>query len=81
MITWASLDFQPYFTATASNVGYGWWSHDVGGHFFGYKDDELTVRWTQLGVFSPITRLHSSDEPVQQPASRGGYGERRTSGS
>ena len=63
VITWASLDFQPYFTATASNVGYGWWSHDVGGHFFGYKDDELTVRWTQLGVFSPITRLHSSDSP------------------
>ncbi|MDT0349609.1 glycoside hydrolase family 31 protein [Pseudonocardia charpentierae] len=63
VITWESLDFQPYFTATASNVGYGWWSHDVGGHFFGYKDDELTVRWTQLGVFSPITRLHSSDSP------------------
>jgi alpha-glucosidase (family GH31 glycosyl hydrolase) len=63
VITWESLDFQPYFTATASNVGYGWWSHDVGGHFFGYKDDELTVRWTQLGVFSPITRLHASDSP------------------
>jgi alpha-glucosidase (family GH31 glycosyl hydrolase) len=61
VITWASLDFQPYFTATASNVGYGWWSHDVGGHFFGHKDDELTVRWTQFGVFAPITRLHSSD--------------------
>jgi len=63
VITWPSLDFQPYFTATASNVGYGWWSHDVGGHFFGYKDDELAVRWTQFGVFSPITRLHSSDSP------------------
>ena len=63
VITWASLDFQPYFTATASNVGYGWWSHDVGGHFFGVKDDELMVRWTQLGVFSPITRLHSSESP------------------
>jgi alpha-glucosidase (family GH31 glycosyl hydrolase) len=63
VITWASLDFQPYFTATASNVGYGWWSHDVGGHFFGYKDDELAIRWTQFGVFAPITRLHSSDGP------------------
>ena len=63
VITWASLDFQPYFTATATNVGYGWWSHDIGGHFFGYKDDELAVRWTQFGVFSPITRLHSSDSP------------------
>ena len=61
-ITWESLDFQPYFTANASNVGYGWWSHDIGGHRNGYRDDELTARWVQFGVFSPIMRLHSSDE-------------------
>ncbi|MBL4936444.1 DUF5110 domain-containing protein [Clostridium sp. YIM B02515] len=62
-ITWESLDFQPYFTANASNVGYGWWSHDIGGHMLGYKDDELAVRWLQFGVFSPINRLHSSSSP------------------
>ena len=60
MITWESLDFQPYFTATASNIGYGWWSHDIGGHMMGYPNDELALRWLQLGVFSPIMRLHSS---------------------
>ena len=60
LVTWASLEFQPYFTATASNIGYGWWSHDIGGHMFGSKDDELATRWVQLGVFSPILRLHSS---------------------
>ena len=59
-ITWDSLDFQPYFTSTASNIGYGWWSHDIGGHMLGYKDDEMTARWTQYGIFSPIMRLHSS---------------------
>lgn len=59
-ITWESLDFQPYFTATASNVGYSWWSHDIGGHMWGYRDDELYLRWVQLGVFSPINRLHST---------------------
>lgn len=59
VISWASLAFQPYFTATASNIGYGWWSHDIGGHMFGGKDDELATRWLQLGVFSPILRLHS----------------------
>lgn len=59
-ITWRSLKFQPYFTATASNVGYGWWSHDIGGHMGGIRDDELTARWVQLGVFSPIFRLHST---------------------
>ncbi len=58
--TWDSLDFQPYFTANASNAGYGWWSHDIGGHMGGIRDEELTVRWVQLGVFSPIMRLHST---------------------
>ena len=58
--TWESLDFQPYFTETASNIGYGWWSHDIGGHMMGYKNDEMVARWTQLGAFSPIMRLHSS---------------------
>lgn len=58
--TWDSLDFQPYFTANASNAGYTWWSHDIGGHMHGVKDDEMMVRWVQFGVFSPIMRLHSS---------------------
>lgn len=61
-ITWESLDFQPYFTVSASNVGYGWWSHDIGGHMEGYYDPELTVRWVQFGVFSPIMRMHSCNE-------------------
>lgn len=60
IITWKSLDFQPYFTANASNIGYSWWSHDIGGHMNGIKDDELATRWLQFGVFSPIMRLHSS---------------------
>ncbi|MBR0367801.1 MAG: hypothetical protein IJH86_05340 [Clostridia bacterium] len=59
-ITWDSLAFQPYFTATAANIGYGWWSHDIGGHMLGIRDEELAVRWLQFGVFSPIMRLHSS---------------------
>ncbi|RKS80508.1 alpha-glucosidase (family GH31 glycosyl hydrolase) [Motilibacter peucedani] len=69
LITWASLDFQAEFTATASNIGYGWWSHDIGGHLFGVRDDELALRWFQLGVFSPILRLHSSSNPflVKEP--------------
>lgn len=58
--TWKSLDFQPYFTATASNIGYSWWSHDIGGHCRGYRDDELYLRWVQYGVFSPVNRLHST---------------------
>lgn len=61
VISWDSLAFQPYFTATASNVGYSFWSHDIGGHMGGYRDDELNARWIQFGVFSPIFRMHSTD--------------------
>jgi len=63
IITWDSLDFQPYFTGTAANIGYTWWSHDIGGHMFGAKDTELTVRWCQFGALSPVNRLHSSNSP------------------
>lgn len=60
LVTWNTLKFLPYFTATASNAGYTWWSHDIGGHMNGIKDNELYVRFIQFGVFSPINRLHSS---------------------
>ena len=72
-IRWSTLKFQPYFTINANNIGYSWWSHDIGGHMLGYKDDELYLRWIQYGVFSPITRLHSSSndlsgkEPYRYP--------------
>ncbi|MCR5558625.1 MAG: glycoside hydrolase family 31 protein [Butyrivibrio sp.] len=61
--TWKSLDFQPYFTSNASNIGYGMWSHDIGGHMLGDKNLERLVRWIEYGVFSPIMRIHSSSSP------------------
>lgn len=64
VICWNSLKLQPYFTSTASNVGYTWWSHDIGGHTLGYRDDDLYIRWLQFGVFSPIMRLHSSSDEL-----------------
>jgi len=66
VISWDSLHFQPEFTATAANVGYGWWSHDIGGHFGGIRDDQLLTRWVQFGVFSPILRLHSGADPFNR---------------
>lgn len=59
-VDWETLAFQPHFTATAANVGYGWWSHDIGGHMLGAEDGELYARWVQFGLFSPILRLHST---------------------
>lgn len=60
-ITWRSLDYQPYFTATASNVGFGYWGHDIGGHMGSEKNDpELLTRWFQFGAFSPILKSHAT---------------------
>ena len=61
LVTWKTLAYLPYFTATASNVGYTWWSHDIGGHMQGVTDGELYLRHVQYGVFSPINRLHCSN--------------------
>jgi alpha-glucosidase (family GH31 glycosyl hydrolase) len=67
-ISWKSLDYQPYFTATASNVGYGYWSHDIGGHMIldndtlDAKNPELFTRWLQFATFSPIFRTHSTKD-------------------
>ncbi|MCC5788077.1 MAG: DUF5110 domain-containing protein [Opitutales bacterium] len=60
LVCWESLAFQPYFTATANNVLYGYWSHDIGGHMGGELTPELYTRWLQFGVFSPILRTHTS---------------------
>ena len=58
--TWDSLAFQPWFTATAANVGYAYWSHDIGGHMPGVIEPELFTRWIQFGTFSPILRTHTT---------------------
>ena len=66
IVSWESLALQPSFTAIAANVGYGWWSHDIGGHMWGVEEGELYLRWVQFGVFSPILRLHSSNNPYSE---------------
>jgi hypothetical protein len=65
-VTWEMLQFLPYFTATAANVAYGWWSHDIGGHMGGIEEPELYLRWVQYGVFSPILRVHSTNNPFHE---------------
>lgn len=63
-ISWRVLDFQPYFTVNAANCGYTWWSHDIGGHHHGERDEDLYIRWLQFGVFSPVMRLHSTSNDL-----------------
>jgi alpha-glucosidase (family GH31 glycosyl hydrolase) len=83
VVNWEVLDLLPGFTAAAANVGYGWWSHDIGGHMAGIEDDELYTRWVQYGVFSPILRLHSTNNPFHErrPWGRGPAAERAARGA
>jgi alpha-glucosidase len=63
---WDSLAFQPWFTATAANVAYAYWSHDIGGHMPGAVEPELYTRWVQFGAFSPILRTHTTKNPESE---------------
>ena len=60
-----TLKFEVYMTPLASNVAFGWWSHDIGGFSGGVIDTdwhtesaELYLRWLQFGSLSPIMRTH-----------------------
>ena len=63
-VLWSALEMEPWFTATSSNVCYGYWGHDLGGHYGAEKgggtDPELFTRWVQFGVFTPIFKIHST---------------------
>ena len=62
--TYGTLAWQPYFTATASNVGFGYWGHDLGGHQqYDGNNPELYLRWMQYGVFTPVFRTHATNWP------------------
>ncbi|MEI7634401.1 MAG: TIM-barrel domain-containing protein [bacterium] len=60
---WATLAFQPGFTAMAGNAGYGCWSHDLGGHQPGQTAPELFARWIQWGAVNPVLRTHGTKNP------------------
>ena len=67
-ITWESLRFLPYFNSTSSNVLYGYWSHDIGGHqskkYGTPVEPELYTRAMQMGQYLPIIRSHSTKDPA-----------------
>lgn len=68
--SWKGLAYLPYFTSTAANVGFGYWSHDVvgGGGDWGpgvadtARDYELSVRWVQTAAWSPVLRFHDKGQ-------------------
>lgn len=56
--TWDILDYEVRFTISSSNAGCFYWGHDTGG-FYGERDWEMYVRWTQFTAFSASLRVHS----------------------
>lgn len=62
-VTWKTMAYMPYFTATASNVLYGYWCHDLGGFYMAPGDSvinpEMYVRSFQFGAYSPMMKTHS----------------------
>lgn len=61
IVSWQTLKNLPYYNSTASNIGISWWSHDIGGYKEGIEDEELYMRYVQLGAFSPIFRFASKE--------------------
>lgn len=60
-VSWETLKAIPFFNSMSSNIGVTWWSHDIGGYFNGVEDNELFVRFVQMGTFSPILKLSADD--------------------
>ena len=59
-VDWSTLKTIVKYNILASNIGVSFLSHDLGGTSDGVEDSELFIRFVQLGVFSPITRLGSN---------------------
>ena len=64
--TWDILEYEIKFTVSSSNSGCFYWGHDTGG-FYGERDWEMYVRWTQFTAFSACLRVHSQrDETLDR---------------
>lgn len=59
IVSWDTLKNIPLFNVNSTNSGVTWWSHDIGGFHKGTEDDELYIRFVELGTFSPILKLCS----------------------
>lgn len=61
--SWGGLQAQVPIMINTALSGLGYMSHDVGGFAIDKAnphDDELYMRWLQLGLFTPVYRTHST---------------------
>ncbi len=57
IVGWDTLKSIPFHNVSATNMGVNFWAHDIGGYFKGIEDNNLYIRYVQLGVFSPILKF------------------------
>ena len=60
VVSWETLKKIPELTSRAANLGLTWYSHDIGGFKDGMEDQELYLRYVELGCFQPIFRFAST---------------------
>ncbi|BAS26283.1 glycoside hydrolase family 31 protein [Limnochorda pilosa] len=58
--TWDGLAATIRGGLSLSLSGFSYWSHDIGGFYGPKPSQELYIRWTQFGVFSPFARFHGT---------------------
>ncbi len=58
-VSWSTLKKIPFYNASAFGNGVSFWAHDIGGYHKGIEDNELYIRFVQLGTFSPILKFGS----------------------
>lgn len=58
-VSWSTLKKIPFYNASAFGNGVSFWAHDIGGYYKGIEDNELYIRFVQLGTFSPILKFGS----------------------
>lgn len=56
-VSWDTLSLMPFYNLNATNIGVSFWSHNIGGYYKGIEDNELYIRFVQLGTFSPILKF------------------------
>ena len=59
IVNFQTLKQIPIYNSCASNGAFSWCTHDVGGYYKGIEENELYIRFVQLGVFSPILKFGS----------------------
>lgn len=63
--SWSGYQAQLPLMLNMSLCGLGYISSDLGGFALGEKDEELYIRWMQMGVFNPVFRPHGSGIPSE----------------